>query len=230
MKGIRRSIDGLVAEQVHKWEIEHRKEKEEVKGPVVAVSRLPGCGARAIVQLLAEELRFDIFNEKIIEQVAENAHLTTRIVKTLDEKDVSVVEDWFMSMVRSHYLWHEDFLKHLTHVIMTIYKQGRAIIYGRGASFILPPEDSLRILLVAPLEVRIKNVAKEFTVSRDEAKRHVMRVESERNAYIRRYFHAEFTDPVHYDLVINTMGLSVEAVVNAIKTAWYAKRALGAGR
>jgi cytidylate kinase len=72
---------------------------------------------------------------------------------------------------------------------------------------------------VAPLEMRVQNVAHDFHIKAEEAKRRVLRTESNRRAFVRKYFHADITDPYNYDLVINIETLSIDAAAEAIKGA-----------
>ena len=46
-----------------------------------------------------------------------------------------------------------------------------------------------------------------------------MRTESDRRAFIRKYFNANITDPTNYDLTINTAVLSVDDAVKVISSA-----------
>jgi cytidylate kinase len=103
-------------------------------------------------------------------------------------------------------------------VIGTIGRHGRAVIVGRGANFILPPEKRFSVRIVAPQAWRINNVAKEFGLSPEDAKRRVMRTESDRRAFIRKYFNADIADPTNYDLVINTATLNVDDAVKVISS------------
>jgi cytidylate kinase len=103
--------------------------------------------------------------------------------------------------------------------IGTIGKHGRAVIVGRGANFILPPEGIFRVRILAPLEMRVQNVARDFGVPVEEAKRRVLRTESARRAFVRKYFHADIADPVNYDLMINTGALSIEAAEKTVMGA-----------
>jgi cytidylate kinase len=47
----------------------------------------------------------------------------------------------------------------------------------------------------------------------------VLRTESDRRAFIRKYFNADIEDPTNYDLVINTATLNVDDSVNVISSA-----------
>ena len=64
---------------------------------------------------------------------------------------------------------------------------------------------------------------KSFNIPEDEAKRRVIRTESDRRAFIRKYFNAEIADPVNYDIVINTGTVGVDDAVSAIAAAIGAK-------
>jgi cytidylate kinase len=72
---------------------------------------------------------------------------------------------------------------------------------------------------VADQAWRIDNVAKEFDISAEDAKRRVMRTESDRRAFIRKYFNADIADPTNYDLVVNTATLNVNDAVKVISSA-----------
>ena len=107
----------------------------------------------------------------------------------------------------------------LMRVIGTIGKHGKAIIVGRGANFVLPPENRFRVRIIAPRDRRVNCVAESYGISKDEAKRRVMRTESDRRAFIRKYFHSDIADPANYDMVLNTGTLSIESAAAAICSA-----------
>ena len=46
-----------------------------------------------------------------------------------------------------------------------------------------------------------------------------MRTESDRRAFIRKYFNADIEDATNYDLVINTATLNVDDAVNVVSSA-----------
>ena len=214
-----RSIQKIIDEQVKRWEMMRVEKREEAVIPVVTVSREPGSGGRIVAKGIAERLGLDLFHREIIQQMAQSAHISARLLETLDEKGLSVLEDWVSTLVNERHLWPDQYLQHLMKVIVTIGKHGRAVIVGRGANFILPPEGIFRVRILAPLEMRVQNVARDFDVPVEEAKRRVLRTESARRAFVRKYFHADIADPVNYDLVINTGALSIEAAEKTVMGA-----------
>ena len=215
-----RSIEQIIQEQIKKWEAVLRdKEKTQTSFPIITVSRQAGSGGHILAQRLTKDLGLDFFDQEIIQAIAENAHIRTSVVRTLDEKGVSAIESMITAITDEQHLWRYEYLDHLLRVIGAIGKHGHAVILGRGANFILPQEDILRVRIVAPLEVRIKNTAEWLNLSLAEAKKQVLKVESDRIAFIRKYFNADIDDPVNNDIIINTKNMSIDAAVDIVKAA-----------
>ncbi|MEZ4578698.1 MAG: cytidylate kinase-like family protein, partial [Desulfobacterales bacterium] len=186
---------------------------------VVTISRESGSRGTALAEQLAQELGFDLFHREVIGEMAESAKISARIVETLDEKGLSVLEDSIAAMIRDRHLWPDQFLKHLMKVIGTIGKHGRAVIVGRGAQFILPVSENLRVRVIAPMLKRIRNVAEELKISDAEAQKMILRTDADRRSFSRKYFYADVSDPIHYDLVINTDRMDLDTAVKTIVAA-----------
>ena len=218
MKTEKTSIEQFVQKQVEKWESSYpaKERKGEARIPVITVSMEPGAGGSIVAQEIATRLDFDLFNRDIIKGIAESAQISASVVETLEKTRLSGIEDFISSLVNRYYLYPGLYLEHLLKVVCTIAEHGRAVIVGRGANFILPPEKTFSVRMVAPLDVRIQNIARRFGVSSEEARRRVIRRESRRSAFIRQSFNADISDPIHYDLTINTAKLSIESAVEAV--------------
>lgn len=220
MKTSRRSIEKIVDDQVLQWN-RFKSEVKDVRGAisVITISRESGSGGTVLAEKLAKELDFDLFHRDIIQDMAESAKISTRIVETLDEKGLSVLEDSIAAMIRDRHLWPDQFLRHLMKVVGTIGKHGRAVIVGRGAHFILPQDENLKVRVIAPLAMRIRNVAHELDIAESEAQKIILKKDSDRRSFSRKYFYADVTDPQNYDMVINTARLSLDAAVKSIVAA-----------
>ncbi|MBN1277905.1 MAG: cytidylate kinase-like family protein [Deltaproteobacteria bacterium] len=218
MKTKSRSIGQMIQEQVHKWERVQPEDSQEKDAhiPVITIAREPGTRGSLVAEGIAQRLGLDVFHRKIIEQVAESSEISASLLETMDEKRLSFLDHWISAIVNERHLWPDEFLEHLMKVILAVAEKGRVVIVGRGANFILPPEGSFRVRIVAPLEVRIQNVMSKYDVPLKEAKRRIRRTELDRRAFVRKHFHADIDDPVNYDLVINTGSLSVDGAVGAV--------------
>jgi cytidylate kinase len=215
------SIEQFVNKQVEKWESTYTKDKSkgEAHLPVITVSMEPGSGGSVMAKKIAERLAFSYFHRDIVEEISKSAKIRSTVVNTLEKKRLSGVKDFISSLIEEHYIHPDTYLNHLLEVISTIGKHGRAVIVGRGANFILPADDIFSVRVIAPMDKRIRNVALEYRVTSEEAKRRVIRRESRRKAFVRQSFHADISDPIQYNMVINTDKMSVAAAVEAVIAA-----------
>jgi cytidylate kinase len=219
----RRSIEQIVDDQVKKWGFEHKPQSAQTH-PITAVtvSRDPGSGGKLIAAGIAECIGFDLFHQEVIHDMAQSANVNKRIIESLDEKGLSMLEDWVAASVHKHHLWPDEYLQHLLKVIGTIGKHGNAVLVGRGANFVLPPEKTFSLRVIAPKAFRAQKVAEAFDMPVKEAERRILKTESDRRAFIRKYYHKDIEDPIHYDMVINTghirLDEAIECVCHVIKS------------
>ncbi|WP_372683391.1 AAA family ATPase [Desulfosarcina sp.] len=205
------SIEKFIKEQIEKWE-----KQTQTHIPVITISSEPGSGGRVIARGLAKRLGIDLFDRDIVKEIAESAHISGAVIETMEKDRLSGIKDFISSLVNDRYLWPGVYLDHLMKVVAAIASHGNAVIVGRGANFLIPAEDRLSVRVIAPLEVRVKNVAKEFGVTREEAKRRVINRENRRSAFIRQSFNADVADPRNYDLVVNTQKIDIDASLGAV--------------
>lgn len=215
------SIKQFVNDQVKKWERMYAQagRKAESRLPSITLSMEPGSGGTLLAQQIADRLEFDLFNRKIVEEIAKSAEIRATVIETLEKDRLSGVEDFIASLVKDYYIHPDLYLEHLFEVVSTIAKHGRAVIVGRGANFILPPDEIFAVRVIAPLDIRIGNVARHFQVTSEEAKRRVIRRESRRQAFIRNSFNADIANPIHYNMTVNTGKMSIAAAVEAVIAA-----------
>ncbi len=86
------------------------------------------------------------------------------------------------------------------------------VVVGRGGQFVFRGcPAALRVRVFAPQEYRALQVAAAEGVERDAALALVAASDQERAAYIRERYHEDWEDPAHYDLVVRTDSLGIEA-------------------
>jgi cytidylate kinase len=212
----------FLKEQVKKWEKlrSDRRGKGEDHAPVITLSTEPGSGGSKIAQGIADGLGFDLYNREIIKEIAESVEIDPGVIDNLEKKRAFGIEDFVSSLLSDHYLWPGLYLEHLEKVVSAIGKHGGAVIVGRGANFILPSDFRLSLRIVAPLEQRVVNVAARQGVSEDEARKRIVNREKRRSEFIKKSFHADVNDLLHYDFVINTGHISLADAVMAICSFW----------
>ena len=214
-----RSIEQIVEDQAHRWALAGHTEPPATRRPVIAVSRQHGAQGEAVARRLALELGLDFFDREIIAEVAHSAHLSARVVSTLDERSRDVLSDWLLAFASNDYLSPAAYRAHLTSVVGVIATHGGAVILGRGGHLSLGSARALRICVVAPLEARIAEVASREGISERDARRRIEEVEGERRAFLARHFHVDFSDLSAFDVVVNTGVIGVAGAVGAARAA-----------
>ena len=200
----------------------------ETRRPAIALSRQHGSGGEVLARRLAETLDLEVFDREIIQRIAAKTHLREQAVTALDERDRAVIDEWLAPFAAERYLTHYDYFHHLIGVVAAIARRGGAVIVGRGAHLLLLPGEALRVRVVAPPEARVAAVAEEEGLSERAARQRIEAVESERRAFLRQYFRAEFDDPAQFDLIVNSAVLGLDGALASVRAAFAALA--GAGR
>jgi cytidylate kinase len=117
----------------------------------------------------------------------------------------------------------EDAARAVGNIIKDIAVRGNVLIMGQGGQALLQAHpDACHVLFVAPLDIRVANVAKWHTLSLREARRQVRGSDEWRSDYLARYHNVRWLDPLLYHLVINTglvaPGDAADLVVRALKS------------
>lgn len=214
-----RTIEAIVDEQARRWALHRDEGRHESRQPIVTVARMHGAHGDALARRVADALGFGLFDRELVHRIAESAQLSDRVVSALDEKDRELLTNWLAGFASRTYITPAEYRYHLAKVVGAIAHQGGAVIVGRGAHLILGEGAALRVLVVAPLESRIRTVIEEEGLPEREAKRRIVEVEAERRAFLLKQFHAEFADPTGFDVVVNTAALGVEGAAAVVQNA-----------
>lgn len=105
-------------------------------------------------------------------------------------------------------------------VIKELAGSGAIVIRGRGSQFILKDFPGVfHVLTVAPLGVRVKRVMERMSLDEEGARKEIARFDDSSREFIKGYFRSDITDPLNYDIVINTRGLTIEGAATIIADA-----------
>jgi hypothetical protein len=210
--------------------------------PVITIRGQYGSEAGEIGELIAHKLGIDYVDRNIIATVAERLR---RPSYTIEKKEMPpstllgriaeamsnpyIVDSDYMGLSLPTWempLDDADYLSGLRHVIEELARSRSIVIRGRGSQFILKDlPGAFHLLVVTPLERRVKRVMEEQDLSEGEAGREIMRFDRGQRKFIQRYFDAAIDDPVNYDLVINTAHFSIENAAATVISVLPLKRA-----
>jgi cytidylate kinase len=182
----------------------------------VTVSREVGALGTTVGAEVGKQLGWPVYDQDIIDKIADEMGKSTSQVRGLDERHVSWLEECLAGLSTDTPVSPTSYLKHLVATIHGLAVNGRCIIVGRGANYILPSRTTLCVRLVGDLKDRIKAVGQRRSISDREAARWIEQTENDRAGFLRDNFGKDSADPHHYDLVLNTSRLSVEECAESI--------------
>lgn len=192
--------------------------------PVITIAMEPGSGGSVIADAVATRLGFRLYGKNILTAMAHKADVKASVLEAIEKGRPTPIEDFVSSILpKGDYVYRGDYLEQLKETINNLAIIGKAVIVGRGGNFILPVERRFAVRVVAPLEIRIKNVAFFHKVTLEEAEKRIAYRESRRKAFIKENFHKKIDNYMHYDLLLNTGRMDLETctelVIGAVKGA-----------
>jgi len=105
----------------------------------------------------------------------------------------------------------------ITTLVQDFGQTGKAVLVGRASQIILADHpDACHIKIVAPLEMRVKEVIQHRDVSTEQAQKLVEQHDQWRQNYLRNFHQVDWDDPLLYDLTINTEKVDPEAAVKLL--------------
>ena len=215
--------------------------------PVITVGRQFGAGGKTVGEMLARELKADLLESRIIDEVAHRLQLPKEEVEAEDEQPGSLLHRLLMALGSASgepmlqpeaTVWNPPnvdpvfdtrraVLEITQHVIREAAREGNVVIVGRGGAYILRDfENALHVFLRAAEAVRVKAVMARMSLSEDEARRRLKLADENWNAYIKQVYGHDRNLPSHYDLVLDTGRLGYEGTVEVILAAERARKPL----
>lgn len=185
-------------------------------GPYLLISREKGAGGSAVAKRVGARVGWQVFNDEIIDAIAQKAQVRRELVESLDEHDRTAIQDVVGRLLQQQPLGLREYLAHLQEVLLTLGRQGKVVIVGRGAEYVLPSQHGLRVHMVAPVDVRVGRIAHGENLSNKEARAAIAKADRERKNLARKHYRRDWADPLHHDLIINTAELTVPAVAEVV--------------
>ncbi len=190
-------------------------------GPCITISRETGSGAERIGEKIIHffdehGISLTLFDKNLIEKVLEENHLPLKYSQYFPEEKLKPIKTLMNEMLGIH----PPVVKvlHKTNeTILELCRMGYVIIVGRAANVIsakLP--NAIHVRLVAPLEVRIKNMESFYNMTHKEAVDFIKKEDAARADYVRINYNRAIDDPTLYHLVLNMGVLKLEEAAEII--------------
>lgn len=193
---------------------------------IITIEREYGCGGGLIAKKVADRLGWKLWDQLMTCEIARLSNCEQSEVELREERVDPLYYRLFKSVLRGSFegsfnlhrlklLDADSILRITEQVTMKAATEGNCVIVGRGSQhFLRDRDDTLRIFLYAPDDAKVRRLMGEG-MSRTEAEESVRTVDSERAAFIEKYFHLQWPTRSTYHAMLNTAG-GDEAVASVI--------------
>lgn len=191
--------------------------------PFITIAREPGSGGAPIAKMVAEKLDFQLLDDQILDELSANFKRRKAILKRIDEKTRTTVEDLVHSLVNPEYIDDAKFVSEMAKIILSYALKGRVVIVGRGANFITPFAKGLHVSITAPYVTRVQRAMDYEGYNKTKAEQVIAKIEKERKAFVKQYFRKDPTKLNSYDLTLNTCYFPLDRAADLIVDAFRLK-------
>ena len=182
---------------------------------LVSVSREEGSWGGDVARGLAERLGYRLLDRKALLAEAEAYGGISPSAPELDEKRPGFWERLDQERRRYNLL--------LRTVVYTVALGDNVVFLGRGTGMLLRDvEHALRVLVTCPVPLRVARIMERGAggrpgpMTREQAEEIVRRADRDRAGYVRYLFQADWLDPLHHSIVLNTAVIEVPGAVDLL--------------
>ena len=197
--------------------------------PFITISRMYGAGGSEVAARVAHALGWSLFDNAVIDAVAERTGMTRAEVSARDERIPSMVEriattlslgtpESMPAIPEAPVLMTEERVVDITRrVIEEAVQQGPAVFVGRGAQCLFASRhDAMHVYCYAQRPKLVEGAITRLGVAAQDAGRVVTEMNRNREQYVRRHFNREWRDVSNYHLCIDTGWLGLDGAADVI--------------
>jgi cytidylate kinase len=190
---------------------------------IITVSRQYGSGGSEVAERVARALGWKLYDNAVVEEVAQRLRMTPAEVASREERVPSLVERMASAMALGAPEMmpvvgdlvaqpsEERMVMVTRRVIEDAVRAGPAVLVGRGAQCMLASRtDALHVYCYAPVEELVRYAVEVLNVPFHEAPRKVAEVNHQREQYVKVHFQRDWRDLANYDLCVNTARLGLD--------------------
>jgi cytidylate kinase len=194
-------------------------------GLTVALSREAGARGGSIGRRVGRKLGWQVYDQELLEYMAQESAVTPGVLDALQAPAGDWAEARLQELLRGQEMSEHPSVVSLARVVLALAAQGRVVLIGRGAGYILPRATTLNVRIVSPLGERIAYMAQWLRLTEEEAAQRVRLRDDRRNEYLTAHFRRQAGDVHQYDLILNSSLLGEDVCAELIAQAARAREA-----
>lgn len=183
---------------------------------VITIARGFGSGGKQIARELARELGIPCHEHDILTLAAEKSGLDRKRFAEADEK---IVKHSLIHTLSENFVPNDVLFDYQAKTILELAEKESCVIVGKCADYVLRDMDNVfSFYIEATRAVCLKNVMEKMDISEAEANELITNTDKFRADYYKYYTHGNYwTNPVNYDLTLNSGKLGRENCIKVIK-------------
>jgi len=199
---------------------------------VITISRMYGSAGSEVAERVARSLGWALFDNAMIDAIAERSGLTRAEVTEQDERVPSLVERLASALslgspeimppvpAEPMETTEERIVAVTRRVIDEALQVGPAVFVGRGAQCLLAERaDAMHVFCFAPRHAMRRYAMEKFSIGPAEADRRVGDMNRQREQYVKRHWNRNWLAHENYHLCIDTSWLGTEGAAQLIVEA-----------
>jgi len=190
---------------------------------IITIGREYGSGGREIGKLLAQRLSVPFYDKEILTLAAKDSGICEELFENHDEK---AMPSYLFSLFPGADtpvggeaelpLNHRIFLAQFE-AIAKIALEGPCVMVGRCANYVLKAQPNLvSVFMYGDVDTRVERIMKVDNLPFDQAKDRVRKGDKQRQGYYNFFADGNWGHRSNYHLMLNTSGVSQEAVVDSV--------------
>ena len=178
-----------------------------------------GSGANEIAKKVADKLKYEFYDEKLIELMSLEKNIKPEEIK----KDDSFLQGTIYDLYRQNYSYSQEdiatndaaFLLD-SRTIREIAKKKKAVIFGKCGDFVLEDFPKLSIFIYASKDFKEERILNTYKIKKDKLELKMTRENNRRANHYSRNTGRVWGEPANYDILINSSSFDFESIGDQI--------------
>ncbi len=191
---------------------------------VITIGRQFGSGGHEVGVKLAQALDIPYYDKELLKRAAKESGLCEHLFESFDERPKSLLYSLAMdpysfgNLAAPYGTIEQEVFLATFNTVKKAADEGPCVIVGRCADYALRDyADSLHLFIYAPLEERVKRIAKLHDFTPDKAKDMINKMDKQRASYYNYYTSKRWGVPASYDFCLDSSQLGVDGTVELIR-------------
>lgn len=199
-----------------------------MKHYVITIARGFGTGGKTIGAMLADELGIHCYENRILTLASQMSGYDEKEFVAVDEKlrgslfskrMADLPRQILPKPVENKFYADDKLFQDQAEIIRDLVETESCVIVGKCADYILKDYDNVvSVYIEAPRAYCVERITKRMGVTEKEAHKLIEKTDKYRADYYKYYTHGNYwTNPVNYDITLNSARLGIDNCVKIIR-------------